>query len=89
MVSQIPCDTTEYKLAPTAETGIINWYQCNGKWRLQWLMEDIQDLLQIETKSNYECEQIKLMTEELKRRIMNERIIPEKQEEAGIQFFVP
>ena len=50
-------------------------------------MEDIQDLLQIETKSNYECEQIKLMTEELKRRIMNERITPEKQEEAGIQFF--
>jgi hypothetical protein len=43
-VSEILADTTEYEISPSPETAVINWYQCVGNWRLQWLMEDIQDL---------------------------------------------
>ena len=40
LVSEILCDTTEYEVAPTPETGVMNWYQCFGEWRLEWIMED-------------------------------------------------
>jgi len=43
LVTYIRCDTTKYILAPTPETGVMNWYQCVEKWHLEWLMEDIQD----------------------------------------------
>jgi hypothetical protein len=43
LASKIPCHTTEYGLAPTPETSVVNWYQYVKKWCLERLMEDIQD----------------------------------------------
>jgi len=51
LASEIPCDTTEYELVLSPETGVMNWYQCVGKWHLEWLMEDIQDLLDCNEKT--------------------------------------
>ena len=43
LVSEILCDTTEYEIAPTPETGVMNWYQCVGMWCLEWLMGDTKE----------------------------------------------
>lgn len=56
LASEIPCDMTEYKYFPIKETGVMNWYQCVGKYCLEWLVEDIQDLLQCNRKSNLQKE---------------------------------
>ena len=98
LTSEVPSDTTAYEIAPTPETGVINWYQCGEKWRLQWLMEDIQDLQSPEKKGNGEQktdEEIERdkrkaleLMEELKKRILNEEVTPEKQRKAADEFFV-
>ena len=90
-VPDIPCDTTQYELASTPETGIMNWYQCVGKWRLQWPMEDIQDLMDCEgaseTKQAQNREDTKVLLNKLKVRINNEKVTPEKQNTAADNFF--
>ena len=82
LISEIPCDTTEYEIAPTPETGVMNWYQCVGKWRLEWLMEDIQDLLESNGKSNLQKEEdtktANILIEELKQRLQREKVTPVK-----------
>ncbi len=91
LVSEIPCDTTEYEIAPTPETGVMNWYQCVGKWHLEWLMEDIQDLLESNGKSNLQKQEDTkkeiVLIEELKQRLQREKVTPEKQNHAVDNFF--
>ena len=61
----------------------MNWYQCVGKWRLERLMEDIQDLLEFNGKSNLQKEEdtktANILIEELKQRLQRETVPPEKQ----------
>ena len=35
----------------------MNFYQCVEKWHLEWLMKDIQDLLESTRKSNLQKEE--------------------------------
>ena len=44
-VKEIPCDTTDYEVAPNPETAVMNWYQNTEHWRLLWPMEDLQALI--------------------------------------------
>ena len=91
LVSKIPCNTIEFELAKSAETSVVNWYQCVGNWRLQWLVVDIQDLISSEGKSvdkiKRDIEQGNISKEEQKRRINNEKVTPEKQSIAADKFF--
>ena len=82
-VSSVPCDTTEYELALSPETAVMNWYQCVGNWRLQWVLEDIQDL----RDGDGDESQLKSLEEELKRRLLMEKVTPEKQQTAANEFF--
>ena len=69
----------------------MNWYQCFGKWRLEWLMEDKQDLLESNGKPNLQKEQdtqkanISIGGTETK--IQIEKVTPEKQKLAVDSFF--
>ena len=91
MVFEIPADTTEYEISPSPETAVINWYQCVGNWRLQWLMEDIQDLLnQTEKSSNQiDCDKQKadILIKQLQKRLAQEKVTPQKQKDAADRFF--
>jgi hypothetical protein len=93
----IPCDTTEYEVAPTsAETAVINMYQCNGMWRLLWPLEDVQRLLNTKDKNGENKNKTTLKKDEenaikkimlLKKRVQLEKVTPEKQNIAGNNFF--
>ncbi len=82
----IPCDTTEYEISPNPETAVMNWYQCVENWRLQWLMEDIQDLLEVKGKSKvqiaHDRNEAKEIAKELKNLLENEKVTEEKQRNA-------
>ena len=69
----------------------MNWYQCAEKWRLEWLIEDIQDLLDSNGKSNLQKEEdtkkANILLEELKQRLQREKVTPEKQKLAADNFF--
>ena len=90
-MKDIPCDTTEYKISPNPEMAVINCYQCIEKWRLQWLMEDIQDLLEVKGKSKiqitHDRNEAKSIMKELENRLRNEMVTEEKQRTAADQFF--
>ena len=93
LAKHIPCDTTEYEVAPTsAETAVINMYQCNGMWRLLWPLEDIQRLLNTKDKNGENKNKTTLKRDEenaikkimlLKKRVQLETVTPEKQNIAG------
>ena len=89
--NQIPCDTTEYEIALSPETAVINWYMCTGTWRLQWLMEDIQDLLKEDGKSDtqiaFDKERAQDLIQTLKSRISNEIVSPEKCKKIADSFY--
>jgi hypothetical protein len=90
-VTEIPCDTTEYELSPTPETGVMNWYQCVEKWRLEWLVEDIQNLLDCNGKTNVQQKEDRtkanVLIQELKQRLRKEKVTSEKQKNAADKFF--
>ena len=79
-VSEIPADTTEYEISPSPETAVINWYQCVGNWRLQWLMEGIQDLLNQTGKSSsqIDCDKQKadILITQLQEPLAQEKVTP-------------
>jgi hypothetical protein len=82
-VSEIPCDTTEYELSLTPDCAVMNWYQCVGNWRLQWLVEDIQDVI----NSDGSEADIEAMTAKLNQRLSMEKVTPEKKHVAANAFF--
>ena len=90
-ISEIPCDTTEYEIAPSPETAVINWYMCTGTWRLQWLMEDIQDLMIENGKSESQIvsdkQQANNLIKKLNKRISKELITPEKRKNVADKFY--
>ena len=51
----------------------MNWYQCVGKWHVEWRMEDIQDLIESNGTSNLQKEEdtkkANILIEELKQRL--------------------
>ena len=61
------------------------------KWHLEWPMEDIQDLLEFNGKSNLQKEEdtktANILIKELKQRLQTEKVTPEKQKLAADIFF--
>ena len=90
-IIEIPCDTTEYEIAPSPETAVINWYMCTGTWRLQWLMDDIQDLMIESGKSDSQVvsdkQQANNLIKILDKRISKELITPEKRKNIADKFY--
>ena len=45
LVSEIPCNTTQYETSKKPELGVLNWYQCVEDWRYEWTLDKILDLM--------------------------------------------
>lgn len=69
----------------------MNWYQCVGKWCLEWLSEDIQESLECKGKSNLQKEEgtkkESVSIEELKQRLQREKVTPKTQNLAEDIFY--
>ena len=89
LTSDIPCNTEDYEVASTPESGVMNWYQCSEQWRLQWLLEEIQDLQALNSQfpSPAIDSKIEKLKQTLMQRIDNETVTPQRQHDVLDQFF--
>ena len=63
----------------------MNWYLTAGRWRLQWIMEDIQDSL--DSGKTLDNPEVQCQVKEFKRRLQTQKITPEKQRNAALKFY--